>query len=123
MNEQNIGSSQNQSMPPESRPALNEGSKNTLLAAHSYFGILVIIPILAAKGSSFVKFHVRQGLVLLVLWIIIWIFGMIFGQLTTLWSILNIILTILALIGIVNVIQGKEKNLPLVGQFSKFFRL
>lgn len=36
------------------------------MAVLAYFGILVLIPILAAKESKFARFHANQGLILLI---------------------------------------------------------
>lgn len=37
---------------------------NKVMAVLSYIGILVLIPILAAKESPFARFHANQGLIL-----------------------------------------------------------
>lgn len=101
----------------------------------SYFGLLVLVPIFAAKHSPFVRYHANQGLVLLV-GMLIW--GVIDGALTALlrallgkalglWSIyslcgtaLNIVyagFSILAVIGIINVLNGRAKELPIIGKY------
>ena len=65
-------------------------SKSKLLACLSYLGILVLIPLIAARDDEFVQFHVRQGAKLTILGIIILsvvrvvymifaIFGLFFG--------------------------------------------
>ena len=97
--------------------------KNTLMAVLAYLGILIIIPLLMAKSDSFVKFHIKQGLVLVVIELAIWALGMtmIGWQLWQLLQLVNLGVLILAIIGIVNVVQGKEKELPLLGSFSKYF--
>ena len=46
-------------------------SKSKLLACLSYLGILVLIPLIAAKDDEFVQFHVRQGAKLTIFGIII----------------------------------------------------
>ena len=38
--------------------------QNKVMAILAYFGILVLIPILAAKDSKFARFHANQGLLL-----------------------------------------------------------
>jgi len=98
-----------------------QGDKN-LIAILSYFGILFLIPILAAKDSPFAQFHAKQGLVLfiaeiattLITWIPIlgWIAG----------PILYIIWFVLAIIGIVNVLGGKQTPLPIIGKFASKFK-
>ena len=39
---------------------------NKVMAILSYFGILVLIPIFAAKDDAFARYHANQGLVLLI---------------------------------------------------------
>ena len=93
------------------------GDKN-MIAILSYLGILLLIPLLAAKDDTFVKYHVKQGLVLLITWIIasfiIWIpfIG---------WAV-GIALFVLMIIGIVNVVQGKQAPLPIIGKFASKFK-
>lgn len=103
--------------------AAPSGDKRMIMGILAYIGILVIIPFLMAKDDSFVHFHIKQGLVLVVLELIIWVLGMtyIFYDFNIILSIVNIILIVLSIVGIVNVVQGKEKELPVLGQFSRFF--
>ena len=65
-------------------------TKSKVLACLSYLGILVLIPLIAARDDEFVQFHVRQGSKLTILGIIILsvvrvvymifaIFGLFFG--------------------------------------------
>ena len=44
--------------------AQDDIEKNKVMAVLAYFGILVLIPIFAAKDSKFARFHANQGLVL-----------------------------------------------------------
>lgn len=103
---------------------------NKLMAVLSYLGILVLIPILAAKDSPFAKFHATQGLNLLIVsvaWSIVsGIIGAILGAigvtfLSVLWSIItwlvSIVIFLTMLIGIINAAQGKAKELPIIGGF------
>lgn len=96
--------------------------KNTLMGILAYIGPLVIISYIVGKDDPSVKFHIKQGLVLLVIEVIVWFVG---GHLPYfLWfivSLVNLAVLVLAILGIINAAQGKEKDLPLVGQFSKYF--
>lgn len=109
---------------PKAEPA-KAPEQTTLMAVLAYIGPLVIIPFLVAKDDPFVKFHIKQGLILFVGHVILWILhpllGMYLGMLWSLISLLNLALIVLAVIGIVNVVQKREKELPVVGQFSKYF--
>lgn len=91
--------------------------KNKLMAVLAYIGILVIIPIICAKDSKFAKFHANQGLILFILALVcgalakIKVIGWIFG-------ILDAVVFIFAIIGIVYAIQGKAKELPVIGNWT-----
>ncbi len=91
----------------------------TLMGILAYLGILVIIPYLTARDNAFVKYHVKQGVVLAVIEIGIWVIGMSLYMLTPILGIVNLGLLVLSILGIVNVINKKEAEVPLVGQFAK----
>ncbi|MFA6300724.1 MAG: hypothetical protein WC609_00020 [Candidatus Paceibacterota bacterium] len=101
----------------------DKGQNRMIMGILAYLGFLVLIPFFVSKEDSVVKFHVKQGLVLLVIEVIVWIVGMMFWSyfINSLMQLINIAVLILSILGIVNVVQGKEKMLPLVGQFSKYF--
>lgn len=103
---------------------------NKLMAVLSYLGILVLVPILAAKDSPFAKFHATQGINLLIVgvaWsivsgIISAILGLIgVAFLSVLWSIITwlvgIVIFLTMVIGILNAAQGRAKELPVIGGF------
>ena len=111
---------ENNSM-PQGEPAKSM-SPNKVMAVLAYIGPLLIVSYLTAKDDPMVKFHIKQGLVLLVIEVALWVLGSVF--IPFLWQILNLInlgVVILSIIGIVNVLQGKEKELPLIGKFSSYF--
>ena len=92
------------------------------MAILAYLGILIIVPFLTdAKNDPFVKFHLKQGLVLIVLEVIslfvnvVPILGWIVGFLLWL-AILILIVT-----GVINAASGKMKELPLIGHFASKF--
>lgn len=104
-------------MPPSS------GKKqNTTMAVVAY--ILFFIPLLTgdAKKDEFVKYHVKQGLVLFLLCIAINILNMIIPFLFFITYILSLGAFVLFIIGIKNVLSGKKEPLPIVGQFSNLFK-
>lgn len=103
---------------PAAAPAAH---KNILMAILAYLGILVVVSYLVAKDDPFVKFHIKQGLVLLVGEVVLWILGMGLWQLWPLLSLINLAIFVLAIVGIVNAAQGQEKPLPLVGQWGSHF--
>lgn len=95
--------------------------KNVLMGILAYIGPLIIVSYLVAKDDPFVKFHIKQGLVLFVIEIAVWFFSMFLWQLWMLLNLVNLAVLVLAIIGIVNASQGNEKELPLVGKFSHYF--
>jgi uncharacterized membrane protein len=110
----------------EHQHAAKAGSQN-MMAILAYLWILIIIPFLTpAKDEPFVKYHLKQGLALLIFEAIGWVLGwfLVFipflGWLIMwLWWLAALILTI---VGVVNVLNGVEKELPLVGKFGKRFK-
>jgi len=96
------------------------GEKNTLMGILSYIGPLVIVSYLSAKDDPFVKFHIKQGLVLLVIEVAAWVIGMMVWPLMLLLNLVNIAAFVLSIVGIINVVKGLEKELPLVGKYSKY---
>jgi uncharacterized membrane protein len=113
-------------MAPASAPASGAPvtvSNNTLMGILAYLGILAIIPFLMAKDEPFVKFHLKQGLVLLSIELAIWVVGMFMWQLWMILQIVNLGVLVLAIMGIINVVQGKQAELPLVGSFSSYFNI
>ena len=106
---------------PAAAPATTpEISHNTIMGVLSYLGPLVLIPYLTTLDDPFVKYHVKQGIVLFGLEIIIYVLSsmFLFSGFYQLVSLLNLATLIFTILGIVNVVQGKEKTLPLIGHFS-----
>ena len=103
----------------------NQKGNQTLMGVLSYLGILIIIPFFMAKGNPFVKFHIKQGLVLVVIELIVWVLRSMFWPYSYFMfspmQIINLAVLVFVIIGIVNVVQGKEKELPLIGHFSRYF--
>lgn len=100
---------------------------NKVMAILAYFGILVLVPILAAKESKFARFHANQGLILFIAGIAVWLVVSIITSVLTwrLYWLISIISTVawllllvLAIIGIVNAAGGKAKELPVIGSFK-----
>ncbi len=91
-------------------------NSNKVMAILAYLGILVLIPLFAAKDSKFARFHTNQGLLLLLVAILCGVISRI-PVIGFLGSILGFISGIFAIIGIVYAIQGKAKELPLIGKY------
>ena len=91
--------------------------ENKIFAVLAYLGILVVVPLLAKKDSKFAMFHAKQGLVLLIAWVIAWLLSFVF-----IGFILDIVLIIFSIWGIVNAATGKWAKLPLVGDLAEKFK-
>jgi uncharacterized membrane protein len=90
--------------------------KDTTAAALAY--VIFFIPLLMeSKNQPFVKFHTKQGIVLFAFHIVSMIIGAlpVIGFIGALLSIAGLVFVI---IGILNAVNGKEKELPLIGSFS-----
>ena len=97
--------------------------KNTLMGVLAYLGVLVLVPLFVAKDEPFVKYHIKQGLVLFVVEAGLWFVGGMMYILYPLIMIVNIACIVLSIIGIINVVKGEEKELPVVGKFSHYFKI
>lgn len=104
-------------------PALSTEQNRTLLAVFSYLGPLVIVSLLIGKTDSFVKFHVKQGLVLFSIEVIIWLISSLFWAFWMILNLVNLGVLVLSIIGIMNVLQKQEKALPLVGSLASYFKI
>ncbi len=112
-----------------------DAQNNKVMGLLAYLGILVLVPIFAAKESRFARFHANQGLVLLIAEVAFSIiysivtsilanllfstgsFG-VWGVLSTLLSLLSLVFFVLAIIGIINALNGKKKELPIIGKIT-----
>ena len=91
---------------------------NKLMGILSYVGVLCLIPLLTKKDNTFVFFHAKEGMVLFIAEVITALIAAIplLGWVVA--PIISIIWLILAIIGIVNVLDGKEKELPILGKYA-----
>src|SRR3989339_2176447 len=104
--DQTTQNSGQQSQQPGAKPGKG---KNTMMAVIAY--IVFFIPLLTdAKNDPFVKYHVKQGIVLLVSAIIAWliiqtlpVIGLVIAPL------LDVVIIVLLIIGIINAVKGVEK--------------
>lgn len=108
---------------------------NKVMGVLAYIGLLVLVPILAAKDSKFAKFHANQGLILLITEVILsFAVNVVFGIMSAILGFLHlgflaVLFTALAnlavsvvcivyiVIGIVNAANGTAKELPLIGKY------
>lgn len=103
--------------------------QNKVMALLSYIGLLFLVPLFGAPKSKFARFHANQGLVLSLAAVA---FGIVYGILvsvliaiswrlaflTSILGLLWIAYPVLAIIGIVNALNGKAKELPFIGKIK-----
>lgn len=97
---------------------------NKVMGILAYISWLVLIPLFAAKESKFARFHVNQGIVLAVAELICAIALSILSGLPLIgWlfrlvgSLFGLVCLVFAVLGVVNVLNGKAKELPFVGKY------
>ncbi|ADV42299.1 DUF4870 domain-containing protein [Bacteroides helcogenes] len=103
--------------------------KNKAMGVLAYLGILVLIPILAAKDSPFARYHANQGLILCIACIL---YGVAYSILSSIilaisWrlyflvsiiGLVGVVFAVLCVIGIINAVNGRAKELPLIGKYK-----
>lgn len=103
--------------------------QNKVMGILAYLGILVLVPLLAAKESKFARFHANQGLVLCIAAIIYaFAYSILTGVvlaiswrlyfIVSILGLCGVVFAVLAIIGIVNAANGKMKELPVIGKFK-----
>ena len=113
----------NNPMPNTPSPSHDSsGDDKKLMGILSYLGILVLIPLLTdAKKDSFVKFHVKQGLVLLITEVAASFIIRILFFAWMLAPLVGLATFVLLVMGIMNVVNGRTKELPVIGHFANKF--
>ena len=102
--------------------AKSEIDGGKIMGVLSYLGILVLIPLFLAKDSKYARFHTNQGLTLFLIELIgLGVLGIVakipligwIGSIAQ--SLLGLACVVLAIIGIINVANGRAKELPVIG--------
>ena len=100
----------------------NEVESGKGYAILAYLGILVLVPFFAEKNNSFVVFHAKQGLNLFILEIIGYFAASFLGYMIhmagLLTSVVSLASFVLSIIGIVAVVNGEKKELPIVSSIQ-----
>lgn len=91
-------------------------SNNKIMAALSYIGILVILPLLLAKDSRFAQFHANQGLLLLIVDVLLSVLSFI-PVVKFFAGIIGLVVFVFCIIGIVAALKGEAKELPVIGKY------
>jgi uncharacterized membrane protein len=103
------------------KPAPPKG-RNTGMAIVAY--IVFFIPLLTEdKNDPFVKFHVKQGMILLVAWFAAGFIAMLpfIGRMIQ--PLLVLAVFALTITGMYGAYKGEQKPLPLIGKFAASFKI
>lgn len=109
-------------------PVQSDAQQNKVMGILAYLSWLVIVPWIAAKESTFARYHTNQGLVLAIVEIAWWILSAILTAIATAayslgflavigvisW-ILGIVFLVFSILGIINAAKGEMKPLPIIG--------
>lgn len=94
-----------------------EGELNTTMAFIAY--LLFFVPLLTdSKDDPFVKFHVKQAIVLVVASLAAVVLGVIPFLGLIISPLASIAVTILWIVGMINALTGKQKEVPFIGKFA-----
>lgn len=96
----------------------SDAEKNKWMGVIAYF--IFFVPLIVDSSSEFGKFHANQGLNLFLLFLAVSILGSLIPFLG--WFVIlpvgGIFCLVLAIMGIINAINGETKELPLIGQIK-----
>ncbi len=108
--------------PAAAAPAATQAPSNeTLMGILAYLSILVVVPFAMAKDDAFVKFHIKQGLLLVIAEVVVWVLTIFAWRLAFIFDLVDLAVLVLAVIGIINVVNHKTAELPLIGSLAKHF--
>ena len=95
-------------------PKQIDASEEKIWGAISYLWILSLVALAARKDNEFIKFHASQGALLFVVSLVL-MFIPVVGWLV------NLLIAVLAIIGIIKALQGEKWALPVVGDLAEKF--
>lgn len=92
-----------------------------LLAATSYLGLFIIIPIMLAPNYYFINFHVKQGFILIVVWLLLFT-SVLINEANSHFVVIpgTLLLLVFSITGIVNAIKGMRRKLPFIGNLVNY---
>ena len=119
--QQPFNTQQQQTVPPAANGFDPQDiQSNKIMAALAYVGWLILIPLFARRESPFTRFHCNQGLILAFAWLAIVVLRSVSASLHLpldfIFSLLSVAVVVFSVIGIINVVQGEAKELPLIGK-------
>lgn len=124
----------------EEEENIKTDSINKCVAILSYLGILSLIPYYNKEDNDFIKFHAKEGMNLLLVWLIYYILYNVLNQIkidtpciyglitckvtpwyiTAFLIILGLFIGTIAIVGIINVLRNEKKHLPFITKIKVF---
>jgi len=108
---------------PASGDVIREQDKIMLVLA--YLGIFCLFPLLTVKDSEYVKWHAKQGLALMIVWVGWAIVGLILNLIPVLGTCVYLLgyvaLLALSVMGIVKALGPARWKIPLVSAIAEKF--
>jgi uncharacterized membrane protein len=110
-----------------------KNKNHELTAVLSYLGILVLIPFFVIekkKRDDFIKFHLKQGFVLLIMEIILSVVMNVFGWIPVLGAVISgllglvfVAIVIIIIIAIIKALQGEKWKIPVVSDYTHLIKI
>ncbi len=94
----------------------NQNNNDKAIVILSYLFLLFLVPLLTKKDSAFAQYHAKQGLLLAICWMVA-SFTLFLAPIAYLFCV------VMAIIGIMNVVNNKMAPLPLIGQYAEKFKI
>ena len=95
---------------------IDKGKTMAAISYITFIGLLIAFVVNNEKNNAFTKFHIGQSLRIVILVFINFGIGRILPiSLSFIHSILGLGIFVLAILGIVNAVNGKSQKLPFVG--------
>ncbi|MBR4433331.1 MAG: hypothetical protein IKS80_02350 [Bacteroidaceae bacterium] len=87
-----------------------------IVSLFAYLGFLFIVPLIAGKDSKYARFHTNQGIILFIFSAIL-AFLVRFPHVGWIFALGEVVVVIFTILGIINAVTGKARELPLIGKF------
>lgn len=109
-----------QDINPKERDNVIDVDEQRIMAALSYVGFLVLVPLFVSRDNKYVYWHAKQGLVLLI--------GLIVAVIATQWisAVGNILFLVLLLVDVAALSQallGRSWKIPVIGNIAEKFKI
>ena len=99
-----------------------DASTGKVVNVLAYLGITFWLPLVVEPKTALGRFHANQGLLVLIVSILLSVVGSLFAWIPVLGSIIGALCSIISffycLFGVINTINGKAKELPLIGKIK-----